>query len=72
MRNTYFPLYNGFLLQFDSNITGFYYGYYGTFHKDFVDSGPRPPKGPEALIFFGKKLEKLGRYITNITEYYGY
>ncbi len=47
-----------------------YYVYYGAFLKDFVDPGPRPQKGPETIIF-GTNLEKLGRFIMDITEYYG-
>ncbi len=48
--------------------TEFYYGYYGTFLKDFIDSEPRPPqKAPKTLIF-EKNLEKPSRFITDITE----
>ncbi len=38
MENSYY----GFLLRF---IT-VYYGYYGTFLKDFIDSEPKPQKSP--------------------------
>ncbi len=78
MGNSYY----GFLLQFITDITEFYYGYYGTFLKDFIDSEPRHQKSLETLIF-EKKLENRAdllrkkRNITDITEiaiteYYGY
>ncbi len=34
------------LLRFITDITEFYYVYYGTFLKDFIDSEPRPQKSP--------------------------
>ncbi len=63
MENSYY----WFLLWF---IT-VYYGYYGTFLKDFIDSEPRHQKSLEILIF-EKTLEKASQFITDITEYYGY
>ncbi len=59
------------LLRFITDITEFYYGYYGTFLKDSIDSEPRPQKTPETLIV-EKTLEKSSRFITDITEYYRY
>ena len=60
------------ILRFITDITEFYYGYYGTFLKDFVDSGPRPSKKARKALIFGENQEKSGQFITDITEYYGY
>ncbi len=59
--NSYF----GFWLR----IITVYYGNYGTFLKDFIDSEPRPQKAPETLMF-EKTLENradLLRILRNIT-----
>jgi hypothetical protein len=50
MENVYY----GFLLQFITDIKEYYYGCYGTFLKDFVDSGPRSPKkAPKPSYIWG-------------------
>ncbi len=53
------------LLRFITDITEFYYGYYGTFLKDFIDSEPRPQKSPQNPHIWEKhgKIEPI---------YYGY
>jgi hypothetical protein len=75
--------YNRLLLRFITDITGFYYGHYGTFLKNLVDSGPRPPQNPHIWVNPGKKIGPIyfgyngilrtlrKKLLRNITEYYG-
>ncbi len=50
------------------------YRYYRTFLKDFIESGPRPPKKAPGKIIIEETWKNGPIYYTNITditEYYG-
>ncbi len=59
------------LLRFITDITEFYYGYYGIFLRIILTLKQDPKKAPETLIF-EKTLEKASRFITDIMENYRY
>jgi hypothetical protein len=46
----------------------FFYGYYGTFLKVFIGFEPRPKKNAPETLISEKPLEKLSRFITDVTE----
>ncbi len=57
-----------FLLRVFIAIYSVYYGYYGTFLKILLTLN----QDTKNTLTFEKTLEKLSRFVTDITEYYGY